>query len=303
MEGMNMTQFRNIVEIRTKVISMVTFFCGSLYAFYRTGLWSWKVGLLMGLAVLCVDMGTTGFNTYFDFVNGTDSAKTNREKDKVLVHEGVDPASALLVSVVLFLVAAALGLLLAYVTSWKLIVVGFFCMVAGFAYTGGPFPISRTPFGEVFAGGFLGSVLFMLSFYVQTKRIDVLTFVVSIPFLLLVAMILTVNNTCDFDSDRLAGRKTLSIVLGKKKSLWLPGFEYGVALVVTLVMLAKRIFPLWSLPFLLLAFCIGFLNMKTLYARGFSPETKSISMATVAKIYLLYGAGFFLGFLGSCLNV
>ncbi|AEV28039.1 1,4-dihydroxy-2-naphthoate octaprenyltransferase [Sphaerochaeta pleomorpha str. Grapes] len=296
---MNTKQFCNIVEIRTKSISMVTFLCGSIYAYFATGLWSWKIGLLMALSVLFVDMGTTGFNTYFDFLNGTDRAKTNKEKDKVLVHEGIEPISALLVSLGLFMLSGVLGLFLAYYTSWKLLVVGFVCMVVGFTYTGGPFPISRTPFGEVFAGGFLGSVLFMLSYYVQTKSIDRQVFLVSMPFLFLVALILTINNTCDFASDKNSGRKTLSIVLGKKKSLWLPYLEFGIAFLLATILLVKGIYPLWVLPFLFIAFMLSLREMKMLYARGFSPETKSVSMASIAKLYVLFGLAFFFGHLVS----
>jgi 1,4-dihydroxy-2-naphthoate octaprenyltransferase len=292
---MNTRQIANIVEIRTKTISMVTFLGGSLYAFYRTGHYCWPLGLLMGLAVLCVDMGTTGFNTYFDFVNGTDSARYNKEKDKVLVHEGVQPFQALLVSVTLFLLAALLGLVLAYYTSWYLIVVGFVCMVVGFIYTGGPFPISRTPFGELFAGGFLGSVLFMLSFYVQTKYVDRETFYVSIPFLLLIALILTINNTCDYASDLKAGRRTLSIVLGKKRFLWLPILEFSLAVLFSLLLVIKGLYPLLLLPFCCLAFLLGFFVLKAMFSRGFSAKTKSISMKQISLVYLLFGLGFFIG--------
>jgi 1,4-dihydroxy-2-naphthoate octaprenyltransferase len=249
----------------------------------------------MGLAVVFVDMGTTGFNTYFDFVNGTDSARYNKEKDKVLVHEGVQPFQALLVSVTLFLLSALLGLVLAYYTSWYLIVVGFVCMVVGFAYTGGPFPISRTPFGELFAGGFLGSVLFMLSFYVQTRYVDRKTLFVSLPFLLLIALILTINNTCDYESDLLAGRKTLSIILGKKRFLWVPIVEFTTAILISLLLVIKGLYPLLLLPFFSLAFLLGFFTLKAMFARGFSTKTKSISMKQVSLIYMLFGLGFSIG--------
>lgn len=298
---MYMKQFGNIVEIRTKSISMVTFFCGSIYAYCKTGFFSWKIGLLMAVAVLFVDMGTTGFNTYFDYLNGTDHIKTNKEKDKVLVHEGIEPIGALLVSLVLFMLSAVLGLVLAYFTSWKLLLAGSVCMVVGFAYTGGPLPISRTPFGELFAGGFLGSVLFMLSFYVQAKSIDMQVFYASTPFLVLVSLILTINNTCDLESDRKAGRKTLSIVLGKEKANCLPALEFSIAYSLVAILLATGAYPLWLVPFLSVAFLLGLREMKILYGRGFSPGTKSASMACISRLYVLFGLAFLFGYLASCI--
>jgi 1,4-dihydroxy-2-naphthoate octaprenyltransferase len=89
--------------------------------------------LVMGLATLLVDMGTTGFNTFFDYWRGTDNIVHTKEQEKVLVHEGVSPFMALLVSLVLFGVAALLGLYLAWMTSWKLILVGGACMLVAFS--------------------------------------------------------------------------------------------------------------------------------------------------------------------------
>ena len=91
--------------------------------------------------------------------------------------------------------------------------------MVGFLYTGGPYPISRTPFGELFAGGFLGSLLFVLSYYVQTLTFKWSAIVVSLPLLLLIGEILMVNNSCDRIADEIAGRRTLAILLGEQKSV------------------------------------------------------------------------------------
>ena len=194
--------------LRTKIISMGTFATGTLFALYTEGRLSLPILFLMAFATLFVDMGTTGFNSYFDYRNGTDTKEANCEDDKVLVYQGVSPLLALLVSLLLFASAGVLGLVLAYMTSWKLLVVGGICMLVGFAYTGGPFPISRTPFGELFAGFFLGTTLFLISFFVQTGTVTREALLASIPSLILIGMILSVNNSCDRMSDALAGRKT-----------------------------------------------------------------------------------------------
>ena len=84
---MTIKQFLRIVYMPTKVISMGTFFSGTLFALYTLGSLNPTIVILMGLSTLFVDMGTTGFNTYFDYKNGTDRQETNCEDDKVLVHE------------------------------------------------------------------------------------------------------------------------------------------------------------------------------------------------------------------------
>jgi 1,4-dihydroxy-2-naphthoate octaprenyltransferase len=147
---MTYRQFLHIVEMRTKLISMGTVASATLYALSLQGKLPLVELLLMVVATLCVEMGTTGFHTFFAYYRGTDNEQYTKEKEKVLVHEKVNPLSALLVSVGLFGLAGIFGLALAYLTSWYLIAVGSVCMLVGFFYTAGPFPISRTPFGELF---------------------------------------------------------------------------------------------------------------------------------------------------------
>ena len=300
---MTITQFNRIVEIRTKIISMGTFFCGSILAAVNTGTWSWTRFIVMLLAVLFVDMGTTGFNSYFDFISGTDNKHYNLEQDKVLVHEGVDPNLALAISLGLFALAGALGLLLAWWTSWHLVVVGGICMAVGFFYTGGPYPISRTPFGELFAGGFLGSVLFAISYYVQAGSIAWSTLVVSLPHLLLIGMILTVNNTCDRLADQVAGRKTLSIVLSYHTIRMVMRLLVIVSYVLGIAYAAIGIIPSFSLPFMAILFVPAWRSYKAMEMRGFSLETKGPSMKSVSKIFLLYCMAFIAGMIGALLFV
>ncbi|MFA7225949.1 MAG: prenyltransferase [Sphaerochaetaceae bacterium] len=285
---MKFTQFNRIVEIRTKIISMGTFLTGSLFALATTQSWSWSRFLVMLLAVLFVDMGTTGFNSYFDFINGTDRAQYNLEKDKVLVHEGVSPSLALLISVTLFILAAILGLLLAHWTSYWLIPIGGVSMMVGFLYTGGPYPISRTPFGELFAGGFLGSLLFVLSYYVQTLTFKWSAIVVSLPLLLLIGEILMVNNSCDHMADKIAGRRTLAILLGEQKSVIASRSILLGALLIQLLLPLLGLIPMVTLPFTIGGALLALPIWIKMEKRGFSLETKGISMGGISKIYLIH---------------
>lgn len=300
---MNMTQFNRIVEIRTKVISIGTFLCGSLFAAVITREWSWPRFIVMAFAVLFVDMGTTGFNSYFDFVSGTDNKQYNRERDKVLVHEGVNPKLALFISLGLFAAAGVLGLLLAWWTSFWLVVAGGICMIVGFLYTGGPFPISRTPFGELFAGGFLGTVLFTISYYVQSLRLDSVALLVSLPLLMLIAMILTVNNTCDRIADKIAGRKTLSIVLPQIAILVIMHLLVIVPFLLAILFALLGMLPRPTIIFMAVAFVPAWKYFKEMERRGFTLETKGPSMGTVSKIFLSYCLAFIASMIGGLLFI
>ncbi len=261
---------------------------GSVFALYIKQSWSWPRFIVMALAVLFVDMGTTGFNSYFDFINGTDKAQYNLERDKVLVHEGVSPTLALTISITLFGLAAILGLLLAYWTTFWLIPIGGVSMVVGFLYTGGPYPISRTPFGELFAGGFLGSLLFALSYYVQALSFKGGVIVVSLPLLLLIGEILMVNNSCDRVADKIAGRRTLAILLGEKKSITASRLILLATLLLQLLLPFLGLTPRLTLPFTLGGALLALPIWIKMEKRGFSLATKGFSMSGISKIYLIH---------------
>jgi 1,4-dihydroxy-2-naphthoate polyprenyltransferase len=296
---MTFKQFKRIVEIRTKIISMATFISGSLFAAVTTGSWSWIRFCIMGMAVLLVDMGTTGFNSYFDYINGTDNQTYNLEKDKVLVHEGVQPSVALFLSLSLFGLAGILGLVLAFLTSWWILVVGGICLIVGYTYTGGPWPISRTPFGELFAGGFLGTVLFVLSYYVQELSFDITTVLASIPFFFLIAMILSVNNACDMEADYIAGRRTLSLILGERWAIRLMAFEGLIAYTFAVLLIFWGIYPSLMLPVVIFSIAISVREYIMMRYMGFSLETKGSSMEGISMIFLVFSFSLILGCLAS----
>ncbi len=285
---MNMTQFNRIVEIRTKLISLGTCITGYLYAYTKIGGFSASRFLILLAAVLCVDMGTTGFNTYFDYVKGTDRKENNYEEDKVLVHEGTSPLSALLISLSLFFAAAVLGLILASMSSYVLIAAGGVSMLVGFLYTAGPFPISRTPFGELFAGGFLGTVLFMISFYVASLTLTLDAFLVSLPHLFLIGMILTVNNTCDRESDIIAGRRTLTICLSENMNGRLLTAEFLAAYLAAFILAGSGVLPFWMFLTLLPSLIASAKIYGKMKKRGFSLKTKGVSMKSVSLMFLLF---------------
>lgn len=293
---MNRTQFFHIVEMRTKIISMGTFVCASIYAFSLQGSLNIVNFMVMGFATLFVDMGTTGFNTFFDYWRGTDNATYNKEQDKVLVHEKVSPISALLVSVLLFILAAILGLYLAWVTSWYLILVGGTCMLVGFFYTGGPFPISRTPLGELFAGLFLGTILFLISLYVQGIALTLKEVVVTLPFFLLIAMILSVNNACDLEGDTASGRKTLAIVLGKKKAFALIAIEGFGAYALSFSLILLGFYPPTLAYCLVITLALYGKSLVKVKRKGLDAQHKSEHMRFASKSYLHFCLAFLTGY-------
>lgn len=285
---MTFRQFLAIVEIRTKIVSLSTYILASLYVFARTGELNLLAALLMLVAMLLVDMGTTGFNTYFDFRRGVDNAEYNREESKVVVHEGVPWGWALLTSITLFALALPLGIALAVISGWPVILVGAGCMAIGFFYTGGPYPISRTPFGELFAGGAMGSVLFLLIWFIHAGMPDWNVLLASLPSTVMIAAILTVNNTCDIEGDYAAGRKTLSIFLGKKGGETVIVFEVAIGFGMLIAAGMTGYAPSWGLLAVLPFAGLAARELALMHRRDYNHHTKGASMGGISKIFMLF---------------
>ncbi len=281
------SQFLSVIEIRTKIVSVSSFGLGTLFAATVVPL-DPLLTTLMALAVLAVDMGTTAFNSFFDYMRRVDTNDYAREREKVLLHEGVPPGAALIIAGGLFAIAVALGLVLSFLVGLEVAVIGAVSMLVGFFYTGGPRPLSTTPFGELFAGGFLGSVLFGLSAYIQTGFVDRDMILASLPSLFLVASILAVNNACDREGDKAAGRKTLAILLEKKRgpyAIYLLGaLAYGAAF----LSLPTEPFHYLLFSGTLIASLWIFVSM---HRRGYRHETKLPSMGSISLVFLLYTLG------------
>jgi 1,4-dihydroxy-2-naphthoate polyprenyltransferase len=276
------------VEVRTKIISLSAFLSGTLYAISVSGTVEWIRVVLMALAVLAVDMATTGFNTFYDYWSGVDRRETNREIDKVLVHQNVAPGLALIVSLALYTVALVLGLVLSIIVGPVVALTGAICLVVGFLYNGGPRPISGTPFGELFAGGFLGWVLVSLSIYVHNSSVAPSDLLLGVPSLFLVGSILTVNNTCDIHGDTASGRRTLSILLGRYCG---EALIYGLGLLgfisASLLRFATSVPAVTSFT-VPAAMVLSFPVYLRMHRRGFSHATKSASMQSVSLVFVLY---------------
>lgn len=281
-------QFFRIVEIKTKIVSVSSFGIAYLYSRYSGAEAPLGIVLLCFAAVLCVDMGTTAFNIFFDYYRGVDRAAYGREAEKVLVYEGVPSGAALLIAVGLFAAAMVMGLLLSCLRGWEIAAAGAVSMLVGFFYTGGPRPISSLPVGEFFAGFFLGTVLQGICFFIFAGRLPREALLVSLPSFFFVASILTVNNTCDIEGDRAGGRRTLSILIGPGAGevlIYLLGAAgFGSLLLLTVF----HLFPSQLFVSLALALPISVLEYRNMHIRGLRQETKEASMGSISKIFILY---------------
>ena len=161
---------------------------------------------------LWLQIGVNFANDYSDGIKGTDAQRIGPTR---LVASGLaSPPAVKTAAIVAFSVASLCGLWLALLTSPFLIAVGALSIAAAWSYTGGHRPYGYNGFGELSVFIFFGLVATIGSYYVQTQRITVMSFIVAIPVGALSCAILTINNLRDLNQDAIVGKKTLAVRMG-----------------------------------------------------------------------------------------
>ncbi len=171
----------------------------------------WRAALAL-LVALALQIGVNYANDYSDGIKGTDADRVGPLR---LVGSGAKPARQVLAAaLVCFAFAAAVGLVLAAVTSWWLLLIGAAAIAAAWGYTGGSRPYGYRALGELSVFVFFGLVAVLGTVYVQLEYLPWTAWVAAVPVGLLSCAMLVVNNIRDLDTDAMTGKRTLAVVLG-----------------------------------------------------------------------------------------
>jgi 1,4-dihydroxy-2-naphthoate octaprenyltransferase len=254
-------------------------------------LWRALAALVVSLAL---QIGVNYANDYSDGVRGTDDDRVGPMR---LVASGTKSASAVKRAAFLsFGVAAVAGLSLAAATSWWLIAVGLASIAAAWFYTGGPRPYGYAGFGELFVFVFFGVVATTGSAFVQIERITPLTLAVSVPVGMFAVALLVVNNLRDIPGDTVAGKRTLAVRLGDRRTRVLYTALMFLPFVITPIIAGLSGRPLAASSL----FIVVFVNKPVLQVlQGAKGPALIPVLGATGRVQLLFGvvfaAGLFVG--------
>ena len=200
---------------RTLPAAVVPVAVGTAVAFDDGRVVWWRAGAALAVS-LALQIGTNFANDYSDGVRGTDDRRVGPVR---LVASGLaSPAAVKAAALLSFAVAAIAGAALAVAVGPELIVVGAACIAAGWYYTGGRSPYGYRGLGELAVFVFFGLVAVIGSAYVHLERIPPVAVVAAVPIGLLATALLVVNNLRDIATDKAAGKRTLAVRLGPRKT-------------------------------------------------------------------------------------
>lgn len=245
------------------------------------------------IGALLIQIGTNLFNDYADFRKGADTA--DRLGPARATQQGwLSPATVLAAALGCFGAAALTGVYLVAIGGWPIVIVGLASIVAGMAYTGGPWPLAYVGLGEPFVFVFFGLVAVVATYFVQAHAVSALSFWAAAPVGLLATAILVVNNLRDRSTDALAHKNTLAVRWGERAAC----IEY------TLLVAAAYLVPLigwlggwlpWGWLFPLATLPQAVRAIRAIWrkrGRALNPQ-----LGATARMELLYGVLLALGVL------
>jgi len=168
------------------------------------------------VVALALQIGVNFANDYSDGIRGSDSKRVGPLR---LVGSGKVTATHVRTAAFLFFFIGALaGLWLALLTTPWLILVGAISILAAWGYTGGKRPYGYSGWGEVSVFIFFGFIAVVGTYFVQTERLDAISFIAAIPMGSLACALLLTNNLRDLPRDAHVGKMTLAVRIGDPKA-------------------------------------------------------------------------------------
>lgn len=276
-------------RVPTLAAALVPVAVGGACAAYAGGF-----SLLPVLAALfgacAIQIGTNFANDVFDYEKGADTS--DRVGPTRTAQAGLLTPRALKVGIaVAFGLSALAGLYLVSLRGYPILVIGVVSILAGIAYTGGPFPLAYHGLGDVFVIVFFGFVAVMGTEFVSLGRVTSLSALAAIPVGALATCILVVNNVRDEATDRIAGKRTVIVRFGR-------GFGHAelvamlaAAYAVPVLLFLRGVGALVLLPLVLLPLGVG-LARSLVSSEG---PALNVTLVRAAKHLLAFGLLFTTG--------
>ena len=200
----------------------------------------WPALAALSGAVL-IQIGTNLTNDYYDFRKGADTH--DRVGPTRVTQSGlIAPQTVLAAGAACFTLAVAVGIFLVARGGWPFVVIGLASVLAGWAYTGGPYPLGYHGLGDLFVMVFFGLVAVPGTFYAQALRLVPVVWPAAVAVGATGTMILVVNNLRDMETDARAGKHTLVVRFGRRFGR----AEYVALLLLALAMPAAMVVLGWA---------------------------------------------------------
>lgn len=287
------------VRPRTLPLAVASIVMGSALA----AVWqpfNWTVAILCVLTAVLLQILSNLANDFGDSQHGADHAR--REGPKRAVQSGAISEKTMLRAIA---ITALLSMVSGLALLWfafgddarelfiLFVLLGALAIIAAIAYTAGFRPYGYAGLGDLSVLLFFGWLGVMGTYFLHTLRFDWLIIFPATCSGLLAVAVLNVNNIRDAESDRLAGKRTISVRIGPKRARVYHWMLLATAVLCACVYVLLVYSSLWQFLFVLavpLLIKNGLAVWRTQSPREINPLLKQLSLVTLLFV-LLFSVG------------
>jgi 1,4-dihydroxy-2-naphthoate octaprenyltransferase len=212
--------------------------------------------LFLGAAFLHI--ASNSIDDVYDFLNGVDGVSDSMfPKEfpgwKPIPRGLLSVSQAYTISFVFYSLSLAIGIYLAVVVGWIALAIAVPGVLLSYFYVAPPLKLDYRGLGlgelSIFLG--FGPIPALGAFYVLTASVRALPLLASIPCGLLTVNVLLTHDMIFFDPYKAAGKRSLTVVLGRLRTEWFTFVTSVAAYVVAFALIVARAIPITSLLVLL----------------------------------------------------
>ncbi len=287
-------------RLRTLPLALSSILMGTFLAL-ASGEFHWGIFLLSILTTILLQILSNLANDYGDSIHGADSAA--RKGPGRAVQSGHISANSMKVAVVLFAVLALLSgsslLFVAFGLNWNAILfflaLGILCILAAIAYTMGRKPYGYAGLGDLSVLVFFGFVGVLGSLYLFTQRVGYLEVLPALSCGVFSIGVLNINNIRDIESDRLAGKYSVPVRIGRANAIIYHWFLIVTGITAAIIYTILSYQTPWQWVFLVSVplFAANAIAVSKKPSADLDPYLKQMALSTLVFV-VTFGLGLIL---------
>lgn len=243
---MSISVWLRVIRIKFLLASVIAVSLGLVMSYWYTGRLDVIHSVITMAGVIALHASVDLLNDFWDYKRGIDTItrRTKFSGGTGVLPEGLLKPFHVYVAGIAFLILGSLaGLYFIIIYGWIIAVILGFAILSIYFYST---KIVDSGLGEIFVG-IKGTMIVLGTYFIQTQQITQSSILGGIIVGALSSLVLFITSFPDFDADKQKGRKTLVIMLGKKRAsnvFWaFPLVSYGIILVGVMM----QIFPVFCL--------------------------------------------------------
>ncbi len=230
-----------LVDPKIALASVVPFVAGAAIAFDQRGRIEWGLAAAAFAAIFLVEVGKNAVNDLYDFRSGADTNVLPEERSpfsggkRVLVDHLLTETDLVVIAWIAFGAAGLIGVEVAQRSNPELLVLGAVAALISMIYAMPPIQLSARGLGEIAVGLVYGPGIVLGSVLLLRGALTFEAVLASIAFGFLIANVLIINEVPDERADRLAGKRTLVVRLGRDRAPALLAIVFTLAFAIPAV--------------------------------------------------------------------